>query len=178
VQVSRPLEEQLAEASQQLDEWIAHCREILPGPEIDSADDAPPEAAQLFATLGADTPADHWEYWVTEGGPEKLSVRTTPTGTRSSQFDAWPLLALVGLTIGTLVLLRQPAARDALYRWPHAAGFLVGIAVWAWLSPSLCGILIAAASLVFAIRTSWPGRSIRSDGSTVLQSPRATVQRI
>jgi hypothetical protein len=70
--------------------------------------------------------------------------------------------------------MRRPAAADFLYRWPHACGVLLGIVVWAWLWPSWLGILIAAASLWQALRFAWPGRSLRTEASTVLRASRTT----
>jgi hypothetical protein len=76
--------------------------------------------------------------------------------------------------VGTIWLMRRPAAVDVFYRWPHACGVLLGIAYWAWLWPSWLGTLIAAASLWLAVRFAWPGRSLRTEASTVLRASRTT----
>jgi hypothetical protein len=68
--------------------------------------------------------------------------------------------------------MRHPAAVDFLYRWPHAFGVLLGMAWWAWLWPSWLGILIGVASLWLALRFAWPGRSMRTEASTVLRASR------
>jgi hypothetical protein len=81
-------------------------------------------------------------------------------------------LALVGLAAAaTISLLRRPAPWDVVCRWPHAFAFLLGIAYWAALWPSWLGIAIAIASLLLALRSGFPGRSMRTEGSTVLRLP-------
>lgn len=70
-------------------------------------------------------------------------------------------------------MLRRPVAIDALYRWPHTTAFVAGFVYWAWLWPSWIGITIMGASLLLALRSGWPGRSLRLEESTVIRAARS-----
>jgi hypothetical protein len=83
------------------------------------------------------------------------------------------VVAIVGLWFTAVVLLHRTRAIEVLYRWPHAAGFVLGIAWWAWLQPSWCGLAIAAACVALALRAGWPGRAIRMEASTVVRGSHA-----
>ena len=110
-----------------------------------------------------------WIHGVAEGGDPVLYVELQSLPT-TLQTRAAAVILVVAAAVAAISLLRRPAAWDVVCRWPHAVGFLLGIAYWAVLWPSWLGILIAIASLLLGIRTSWPGRSMRSDGSTVVRA--------
>ncbi|MCI0334158.1 MAG: hypothetical protein L0228_13150 [Planctomycetes bacterium] len=170
-QVTRPLEEQLAAVSARLDSWIEKSADSLARPEADestlnSADE------ELTAQSAITRSAEDWVYYITDGDLDHLSVDFAPSVAGSVQSQYVALLAVVSLSIAAVALLRRPAVWDFLYQWPHAVGFLLGIAYWAWLEPSWLGLVIAAASVGLAFRTGWPGRAIRLDASTVLRASR------
>jgi hypothetical protein len=134
--------------------------------------DPPPPASSapsLVAAPPIDLAGGRWIHAVAEGGNPVLSIerRSTPTPGQA-RLAALAMVAIVAVAMLTLV--RRPAAWDAVCRWPHAFAFLLGIAYWAALWPSWLGIVIAAASVLLALRSGWPGRSIRAEGSTVLRS--------
>jgi hypothetical protein len=168
-QVAAPLDDQLATASGRLDDWIAQCQEILGKGEFD------PLTGQLATTrLFSNPPGLDWKHWVMEGGGDRLVVGPAPVFFAGKLQLAGQIATIAGLAVIILLLLKRPAIWDVLYRWPHAVGFLAGIAVWAWLWPSWCGLLIAAASVALAFWTRWPGRTIRLEGSTVVRAARTT----
>jgi hypothetical protein len=68
--------------------------------------------------------------------------------------------------------MRSPATIDFFCRWPHVLGILAGVVYWAWLWPSWLGLVIGAASVWLVLRFDWPGRSLRTEASTVLRSAR------
>jgi chromate transport protein ChrA len=90
-------------------------------------------------------------------------------GLTFAQAQAIGLLLIAVLLAAALSIARSPAATDFFCRWPHAFGILIGIVYWAWLWPSWLGILIAAASVALSLRFDWPGRSLRTEASTVLR---------
>ena len=170
-QVSRPLEEQLAAASTRFDAWIEQCSENLPGTES-AAVTLKSLAGEPVKLPDESQSLERWVYCVTDGGLDRMTMYYSPSSASPGQVQAVGLLAVVSLSIAALMLIGRPAAWDSLYQWPHAVGFLVGIAYWAWMQPSWCGLLIAAASVVLACRSGWPGRAIRMDASTVLRASR------
>ena len=59
------------------------------------------------------------------------------------------LVVLTGLAV---VGLRRGRLTGVLRRWPHAAGAVLGLAWWLWLTPSVLGLGIALASVLAAGR--------------------------
>ncbi|HEY3395311.1 MAG TPA: hypothetical protein VGK58_21600 [Lacipirellulaceae bacterium] len=168
-QVMSATENEMAQASDRLDAWLETCDATLVWSDLD-----PSPPAYSPRSFVPDPPMEfaggQWIHGVAEGGDPVLSIelRSIPT---AGQARAAALAMVAGTAAGSVWLLRRPAAWDALCRWPHALGFLLGIAYWAALWPSWLGIVIAAASLLLALRSDWPGRSMRSEGSTVLRLP-------
>lgn len=58
-------------------------------------------------------------------------------------------------------LRRYARLRDALSRWPHLFGVVVGLVWWLWLAPSAVGWLIVAVFLASSLRPTWRSRAIR-----------------
>lgn len=168
--VSRPLEEQLATTSERLEAWAKRAQANVPGissEAIESIGDS------LAATEGL-TPRSNqnWVYCVTDGTVGCLTVDTAISAVQPTYSPIAAMLAVVCLLAVCLVAARQPAICDIFYQWPHLAPFLFGMAYWAWLQPSWLGLLIAGASVAMAFRSSWPGRAIRMEASTVLRTVR------
>jgi hypothetical protein len=168
-QVKSATDEQIAHASDRLDTWLETCDATLAWSDIDPS--PPASSAQSLVTEPPmDLAGGPWIHAVAEGGNPVLSIerRSTPT---PGQTRAAALAMVAVAAAAALSLARRPAAWDALCRWPHAFAFLLGIAYWAALWPSWLGIVIAGASVLLALRSGWPGRSMRSEGSTVLRLP-------
>jgi hypothetical protein len=168
-QVSRPTEEQLNESLTRLEAWIQECTETLSGSEANAKI---PEMWSRDSGMGRESFPERWIYCVTDGGLDRLIVDNASDNVSSQKGRAIGVLAVVGLSAAAVLLLRSPGAFDLIIQWPHAVGFLIGIACWAWLQPSWCGLLIAAACIVLALRSGWPGRAIRLDASTVMRASR------
>ena len=101
-----------------------------------------------------------------------------PPPLRSGLFARW-LAAGVLLAVSAFVYLfsKHTPVPEWLARWPQAAGVLIGLAWWMWLSPSLLGWAIVLLSVVTALRRPW--KTIRVDSesgdrtslSAVLRNP-------
>jgi hypothetical protein len=171
-QVSHPATDQIAQAGARLEKWLADCRKLFGGAnrekaiDVDTANSADPTSAAF--------PASAWSYYVAEGGNERLALTLEPTALSPNQSRAIGLLTVFAAMIASLWLMRRPAALDFLHRWPQLMGVLLGIAWWAWLWPSWLGILMAGASVWLALRFAWPGRSLRTEASTVLRTSRTS----
>jgi hypothetical protein len=169
-QISRPPEEQFTASAARLDAWIEQCTKTLPGAT------AGEEAVELRSGDGAsddgDASSKRWVYCVTDGALDRLTVQNMSNDLRPWQSQVVGLLAIVSLSVGAMMVMRRPGALDLFYQWPHAVGFLVGMAWWAWLQPSWFGLVIAAACVAPGLRSGWPGRAIRLDASTVLRASR------
>jgi hypothetical protein len=87
------------------------------------------------------------------------------------------LLAIFTIAASTIAVMRWPLGREFLCRWPHALAFLAGLAYWAFLWPSIVGLLIAAGSIWLALRPGWPGRSMRVEGSTIISKEQGAGSR-
>ncbi len=166
-QVGSSTEEQIAQASDRLDAWLETCDSALTWPDID-----PPPPVSNENTPAATSPmhlaGGHWIHGVAEGGDPVLYVEldSLPTTVRTR---AATLVLVVAAAAASVSLLRRPAVWDVVCQWPHAASFLLGVGYWAFLWPSWLGIVIALASVLLALRSGWKGRSLHSDGSTVLR---------
>jgi hypothetical protein len=167
VQVVPSTEEQLTRASEQLDQWVSQCNEIFAWPETLR----PPSLAtqQLGSSLWepAQDAADAWFDCVANGDAARLVVHLAGDSATSIPARIRALLIVVAIAGAMIAIMRWPAARDLLWRWPHAAAFLFGLAYWAWLSPSWIGLVIAAGNVWLALRVEWPSQSLRTEGSTV-----------
>lgn len=173
-QVSRTADEQVTQAVRRLDKWLADCGKAFAVPETKQ----PPtttEATSPSSSLQVSAPdAAVWTYYVAEGGNDRLNLQIQPQNLTATQVRLIGLPLIAALLITGIWLMRLPAANDFLCRWPHALGILFGIAYWAWMWPSWVGILIATGCLWLALRFDWPGRSLRTEASTVLRASRTT----
>ena len=170
IQVSSTAEEQIRHATERLNKWLADCRNSLAKPNAETTPERPAAVDTSISSPLTTAGVGEWSYYVAEGGNDRLGLELSPTGytTNQTRLIALPLTAV--LLVGTIWLMRLPAATDFIYRWPHALGILFGIAYWAWLWPSWLGLLIVAGSLWLALRFDWPGRSLRAEASTVLRA--------
>src|SRR5262249_30900287 len=66
-------------------------------------------------------------------------------------------LAASGILVFAGVWFASPGRRsrvmDALRRWPHLAGVLVGLAWWLWLAPSIVGLALAIFCILVSFRS-------------------------
>jgi hypothetical protein len=169
-QVSHTSEEQISKVSEQLDIWLEDCRKTLPGAELKP--DESKTSPSLTSSFLAASATDNWTYYVAQGGSDRLVLQMRSLEFTATQARIIGLLLIAVSLAATLWLARWPAAIDFFCRWPQALGILVAIAYWAWLWPSWLGIVIGAVSVWFALRFDWPGRSLRTEASTVLRAAR------
>jgi hypothetical protein len=167
LQVGSSTEEQIAQASERLDAWLETCDSALAWSEINPAQPIFDEGASATAPP-MDLASGQWIHGVAEGGDPVIYVELDSLQT-NLQARAATLVLVVAMAAATISLMRRPAAWDVVCQWPHAFAFLLGIAYWAFLWPSWLGIVIAVGSVLLALRSGWKGRSLQSDGSTVLR---------
>ena len=165
-------DEQLAKASAQLDTWIEQCDEIFAAFDVLPLAELSRQATAV-PWERAEHVAGEWIYCVADGDSGQLLLNLS-SQTSTAQTRIRDVLLVLGVAAAAIALMRVPATRDVLWRWPHAAAFLLGMACWAWLWPSWIGLLIAVTSLWFVLRPGWPGRGLRSEGSTLVRSGGAT----
>ncbi|HVT27074.1 MAG TPA: hypothetical protein VHE81_03560, partial [Lacipirellulaceae bacterium] len=172
-QVSHTTEDQIGQAAGRLDKWLADCRKSLARPNsgetaTETSSDNP------VASLLSDPAAGEWTYYVAEGGKEQLNLELRPLAPTAAQTRLFGLLLIAAILVAVVGLMRWPAAMDFVNRWPHAFGILFGITYWAFLWPSWLGLVIAAIGLWLALRFDWPGRTLRTEASTVLRTARSS----
>jgi hypothetical protein len=169
-QVSPAVEDQFAQTAARLDAWLDSCAEqlSLSNGQRESIDTAESEVGSFSEVI----PSSEWTYSVTDGVLNHLQLQSPAVATSARQSHWIGLLAVACIGITGIYIARRQELWHWVYQWPNAVLFLVGLAYWAWLRPSWLGLVIAAASVVLAFRSGWPGRSIRLDASTVLRANR------
>jgi hypothetical protein len=167
-QISRPLEEQLSATSARMAVWIEKCAQSFgsPGEEVAAVSPAENRRAGAAPSMGRRV------YCATDGALDRLTVDGLSPNVGWAKSTLIGVLAIVGFSVGGMILAHRTKMLDLVYQWPHAVGFVVGIACWAWLQPSWCGLVISLACVALALRSGWPGRAIRLDASTVLRASR------
>jgi hypothetical protein len=168
-QISRPFEEQLAASSARLEAWMEQCTANLAQPVAHEAD---VDSSGREPVTDSPSSIERWVYCVTDGALDRLTLDDGPKYGGGRQSSLIGVLAIAALSLGAVILTRWTRALELIYQWPHAVGFLIGTACWAWLQPSWCGLVIAAACSALALRSGWPGRPIGLDASTVLRASR------
>jgi hypothetical protein len=169
-QVNSSSEEQLVEASKQLDSWIEQCDEMFETSARALLEMSPAGQVDAAPWEFSLRPDNESIYCVADGDAAQLVVHLENRAPTPSESKVRGLLAILGAATALILLMRRPAAYDLLYRWPLAFAFLLGTAWWAWLEPSWLGLWIAAASLGLALRAGWPSRSMPIEGSTVIRA--------
>jgi hypothetical protein len=168
-QVSSPEDEQLAEASARLDQWLEQISDAIPKIDVEAAGRGGESGTDLW---GGNDPSTRAVHCVTAGELDLLVLDGSPSPLSRQLLPWFAVAAVAGVCGICLWFVRQPIACDFIYRWPHAVAFVAGAGYWAWLRPSWLGMLIAAGSLFLAVRSGWPGRAIRMEGSTVVRAGR------
>jgi hypothetical protein len=170
-QVSRVSDEQLQRATAHLDEWIKQSQKYLVQHESVPTLGNSNLQKMRYLTLPTLPPdAAVWTYFVTDAGSDRSPIEISPRGQTATQRTLAALLAVIGLAGVAAWLTLSPLAQDLICRWPNVVGVLVGLGYWACLQPSWLGLMIAAASVLTALRSAWPGRPLPVEASTVLRA--------
>ncbi|MEX0643168.1 MAG: hypothetical protein WD468_10735 [Pirellulales bacterium] len=171
--VTRPVDEPLAPAEERIATWIERGYDALGWSDLGPPTDSPGASEHQFHWPPRIEGIGGWIHCVADGSANQVTIELSRADAASGTSRIFAALAIAGAALASVWLVRQPLARDFLYRWPHAMGVLAGVFWWAWLWPSWLGLFIAAASLLPLFRSGWPGRSLRVEGSTVLQVGRS-----
>ncbi len=163
VQVSPSTDEQLATATARARAWLQVANDVL---SQHAARSLP--TGQSETEIGVPS-GDRWTYCVADGGIDHLTIGAASAGISPGESRLIGILVIIGLATMLAWLVRLPAAHDLLWRWPHTAGLLFGLAVWACLRPGWLGLSIVVVVVLLVVRPAWPGPTFRADESTVLQ---------
>jgi hypothetical protein len=172
VQVDSAAEEQLTDAAERLETWLEQCDQIWEDPQTDRSAAASKMAAERSTRDLAQSAAPDWIYCVADGDAAQLKLNAE-SSLSPAQAKVGGLLMIAAIATGTIAIMRWPAGREFACRWPQAILFLAGLAYWAFLWPSILGLVIAAGSVWLAMRPGWPGRSTRLEHSTVIRVPQS-----
>lgn len=168
-QVTRSGGELLAPAAERIATWVERSYDVLGWPDLGPPLDPPGAADSRAAWPPATEGMGGWIYCIADGSSDRMTIELSRADAPAPLAPYVGALAIVVVAVTSTWLVRKRAASDWLHRWPHAAGVLVGVFCWACLWPSWLGLVIAAGSLLFLFRPGWPGKSLRAEGSTVLQ---------
>jgi len=175
--VSRPSEEQIRRAATRFKKWQEEAVDFANRNNADfhapqaSAAATPDNWTSVLSSLGNDTSVI---YFVIEGDAYRLPFRSSETTMPTGGRQILIFLATAAFVLVACWIARIPAVVETIYRWPQAIGVLVGLFYWMFLWPGIVGLLIVALSVWLVFRTDWPGRSLRSEASTVLRSTKST----
>ncbi len=162
-------DEQAKQISSRLDKWLEASTDLFGN--VDSSSSGPSNFVTANSIAPGTGKADQeTTHYIGEGDADRIELITVDDSTTSHSLQAVAVIAAICSGVTVIFLGCIPAMRDALHRYPHTLGVVVGIAYWAWLWPSWVGMLIVLVSAVLALRFGWPGRSIRPESSTVLRS--------
>jgi hypothetical protein len=104
---------------------------------------------------------DAWTYCSFDGAATTLTIVRHDRDLSHVTPRAVMALAICVAAWFGMKLRRYTRLRDALSRWPHLFGVVVGLAWWLWLAPSAVGWLIVAVFLASSLRPTWRSRAIR-----------------
>jgi hypothetical protein len=175
--VQSAAQEQLTDAAERVVAWLEQCDQIWSLPERLPPDPMSAMPVQLSTWELAQAVAGGWAYCVADGDAARLVVSGLPSSVKQRQAQLGGLVAIFAIAASTIAIMRWPAGREFFCRWPHAIAFVMGLAYWAFLWPSVLGLLIAAGSTWLALRPGWPGQSMRVEGSTVIRREHGTRSR-
>jgi hypothetical protein len=168
-QVAASTEDQTTEAIARVDQWLRQTKDAATDGAVARFGEAD---TQFDAAVIAGLADGRWAHFVAGGAADSLRLESGHSGFTPGEKRLAGLVAIACLAAAAVWLVRRPASADWLWRWPHAAGVLLGIACWLWLSPAWIGLFIAAGSLMLMLGGGWPGRSVRVEGNTVFGSSR------
>ena len=89
---------------------------------------------------------------VADGGQDQLRIELVPTELAPLQVRLVALASIFALAAAVFWIRRSPAALVLVTAWPQAVVITVGLATWAWLRPSVLGLLIAAVGVGLVLR--------------------------
>jgi hypothetical protein len=125
----------------------------------------------------SDQPGELWDQVHADGGTftrflvhrdgPAPRVRMIRTGQAGLLERLGACAGIVLMTSLTLAASRRGIPVELMRRWPHVLGAAAGIAWWLWLSPSILGCLIVAASMAAAVRPQL--RPARESASAIAQ---------
>jgi hypothetical protein len=110
--------------------------------------------------------------YIFDGERNSLSFEIHGSAARSLTMRFLAVVLVFAVSALLIWLLSNSATVDFVYRWPYALAILGGIFYWTFLWPSWLGLLVVVGSLWLGLRTTWPGRAMRPEASTVLRSTR------
>ncbi|MEX2092203.1 MAG: hypothetical protein WD971_05975, partial [Pirellulales bacterium] len=90
--------------------------------------------------------------FISDGGQDRLYVELVPDGLTVATTRFAALASLAALALAAIWLVRTPPALELAKGWPEAVGVVLGLAAWAWLRPSLAGLVVVAVSLTLVVR--------------------------
>jgi hypothetical protein len=174
-QISHSAEDQINRASKRFEKWREESSDVLGQVySSTSTQDQPSGNRSVSLDIITANPLGTQQVtcFVAEGGSDHLTLESSRAAMNPLQTPIFAVLIALVLALFAFSLNRRPEVVDCLYRWPHAIGIVVGIAYWAWLSPSWVGLVIVVISTSLAVRFRWPGVSLHAEASTVLRSTR------
>jgi hypothetical protein len=151
IRVPQPADDSLSETIARCDAWIEQVAEVFAATELVDSDPIPPAAAfdpwQVAASGSRDRVCI-----ISDGDQDRLLVELAPDGLTAAETRLAALASLAAVALATIWLIRTPPAQRFAERRPEAVGVVVGLVAWAWLRPSVVGLLVSVVSLCLLVR--------------------------
>jgi hypothetical protein len=142
----------VSDAATRCDAWIEQIAEVFAATDWAASPVATMGPSNLDPWLDAPNGADDRVCLISDGNENDATVEFVPEGMTAGQTRFVLLATLAAVAAAAVWLVRNPPALRLAEKWPEATGLGLGLLAWAWLRPSILGLVIAAVSLALLAR--------------------------
>lgn len=151
IRVPQP-DEPLAETEARYEAWLDQINEIFAAAEWNSAAAAREVAPAFDPWSGLEADSDNQVCFISDGNECQALVEFIPPGMTPNASRIALLVALAAVGMAAVWVARRPKAVETIEQWPEAVGLTLGIVAWAWLRPSVLGLLLVAMCMALLAR--------------------------
>ena len=134
------------------DAWIEQIAEIFAAMDWTTSPSQPTGTSSLDPWRDARTLTVDRVCFISDGNENDALVEFVPDGMTTGQTRFVLLTTFAAVAAAAVWLVRNPPALQFAENWPEATGLMMGLLAWAWLRPSIVGLVVAAVSLVLLAR--------------------------
>lgn len=165
IRVPQP-DESLVETAARYEAWLDQINEIFAAAEWTAAASNATAGTSLDFGSPFEIGLGDQVCFISDGNEQRALVEFVSPGMTPMESRFVALISLAALGAVAFWLSRRPEVLVAIGLWPEAAALVLGLLAWAWLRPSVFGLLLAAASAALLARRLMRARkSPRHDSS-------------
>jgi hypothetical protein len=152
IRVSQSSPQSSEETLSQAEAWIDQMAEFFRATELPRSSDALGVDEVYSLEQPSIGGAGSVPCFVSEGGRDSLEVEFLAEEWTSAQSRFFALGSLAVVAMLAVWVSRRPSLRPLAEGWPETWGLLIGLVAWAWMRPSIVGLLIAVVSVALLVR--------------------------